>query len=41
VCFFVAAKARRHNLTEGLLRAAVDYARENGARIVEGMRLVL
>jgi GNAT superfamily N-acetyltransferase len=36
VCFFVAKTARRQGLTVALLRAAVDFARERGARIVEG-----
>lgn len=36
VCFFVHARARRRRLTEGLLRAAVDYALANGATIIEG-----
>jgi GNAT superfamily N-acetyltransferase len=36
VCFFVARSQRRKGLTVELLKAAVDYARANGARIVEG-----
>lgn len=36
VCFFVARSERRQGLTIELLRAAVDYARQNGASIVEG-----
>jgi len=36
VCFFVARKHRRQGLTIGLLRAAVDYAAQNGAKVVEG-----
>jgi GNAT superfamily N-acetyltransferase len=36
VCFFVAKPFRRHGLMAQLLRAAVDYAREHGAKIVEG-----
>ncbi len=36
VCFFVAKPHRRQGLTTKLLRAAVKYARANGARIVEG-----
>jgi GNAT superfamily N-acetyltransferase len=36
VCFFVDARFRRKGMTEGLLRAAVEYARSQGARIVEG-----
>lgn len=36
VCFFVARGYRRQGLTVQLLQAAVDYARDHGARIVEG-----
>jgi GNAT superfamily N-acetyltransferase len=36
VCFFVAKPYRRQGLTERLIGAAVDYARQNGATIVEG-----
>lgn len=36
VCFFVDRQARRSRLTLGLLRAAVEYARSQGAEIVEG-----
>ena len=36
VCFFVARGQRGRGVTTGLLRAAVAYAREHGARIVEG-----
>lgn len=36
VCFFVARPYRRHGITAKLLRAAVAYARQRGARIVEG-----
>ncbi|TDV36865.1 GNAT family N-acetyltransferase [Actinophytocola oryzae] len=35
-CFFVHRNARRRGLTRLLLDAAVDYARERGARAVEG-----
>ncbi|MCL5985149.1 MAG: GNAT family N-acetyltransferase [Actinobacteria bacterium] len=35
VCFFVAKKFRRQGITSELIKAAVDYARENGAKIVE------
>ncbi len=35
-CFFIDAAFRRNGLTLGLLRAAVQYAAANGARIVEG-----
>jgi GNAT superfamily N-acetyltransferase len=36
VCFFVAKTYRRQGLTVSLLRAAVEYARQAGAKIVEG-----
>lgn len=36
VCFFVDRAFRRGGLTLGLLRAAVDYARSEGAPVVEG-----
>ncbi len=36
VCFFVARPHRRRGLTVELLRAASRYARERGARVVEG-----
>ncbi len=36
VCFFVARAHRRHGVTTELLRAATRYAREQGARILEG-----
>jgi GNAT superfamily N-acetyltransferase len=36
VCFFVDARYRRLGLASGLLRAAVDYAQSQGARIVKG-----
>jgi GNAT superfamily N-acetyltransferase len=36
VCFFVDRRFRRQGLTESLLRAAIDYARSQGAQIVEG-----
>ncbi len=35
-CFFVAKQARRQGLTVALLKAAVDYVRELGGKIVEG-----
>ncbi len=34
-CFFIHRNFRRAGLMEKLIRAAVEYARENGARIVE------
>lgn len=36
VCFFVDRRFRGRNVTLELLRAAVDYARSQGARVVEG-----
>lgn len=36
VCFFIAKAYRRRGLSVRLLQAAVDYARRNGAEIVEG-----
>ncbi len=36
VCFFIARSQRRMGLTVKLLQAAVEYARSNGACIVEG-----
>jgi len=36
VCFFIAKTYRRQGLTVSLLKAAVEYARQQGARIVEG-----
>jgi GNAT superfamily N-acetyltransferase len=36
VCFFVAKQFRRKGLTVKLLRASAEYAKEHGARIVEG-----
>lgn len=35
-CFFVAKQARRQGITVELLRAAVDYVRQQGGKIVEG-----
>ncbi len=35
VCFFVDREARGRGLSARMLRAAVDYARSNGARLVE------
>jgi GNAT superfamily N-acetyltransferase len=35
-CFFVAKQVRRQGLTVELLKAAVDYVREQGGRILEG-----
>jgi len=36
VCFFIDRRVRRRGATLGLLRAAVEYARSNGAAIIEG-----
>ena len=36
VCFFVARPHRRKGVTHQLLTAAIEYAREHGAKIVEG-----
>ena len=36
VCFYVAKPYRRGGLIAELLRAAIDYARQRGAKIVEG-----
>lgn len=36
VCFFVDRHLRRRQVTLGLLRAALDYARSQGANVVEG-----
>jgi GNAT superfamily N-acetyltransferase len=36
VCFYVAQTARRSGLMAALLRGAVAYARQQGARIIEG-----
>jgi GNAT superfamily N-acetyltransferase len=36
VCFFVPREARGRGFARKMLRAAVDYARSHGARLVEG-----
>jgi GNAT superfamily N-acetyltransferase len=36
VCFFVDRRVRKQGVTLGLLKAAVKYARSQGARIIEG-----
>ena len=36
VCFFVAKSHRRRGVTAPLLKVAVDYAKNHGAKIVEG-----
>ncbi len=40
VCFFVARPYRRQGITVKLLRAAIQYAGQHGARIVEGYPVV-
>jgi GNAT superfamily N-acetyltransferase len=35
-CFYVAKKHRRHGITVGLLKAAVEHAKRQGGKIVEG-----
>ncbi|MCB1394405.1 MAG: GNAT family N-acetyltransferase [Rhodobacter sp.] len=34
-CFFIRSKARGHGLSHALVAAGVDWARENGARVLE------
>ncbi|HEY8743054.1 MAG TPA: GNAT family N-acetyltransferase [Chloroflexota bacterium] len=36
VCFFIDRHVRRQGVTLGLLRAAVEYARSQGAEVIEG-----
>ncbi len=36
VCFFVDRRVRRQRVTLGLLKAAVEYSRSQGAKIIEG-----
>jgi GNAT superfamily N-acetyltransferase len=36
ICFFVDRRFRRSQVTRGLLKAGLDYARSQGAKIVEG-----
>jgi GNAT superfamily N-acetyltransferase len=36
LCFFVARPHRKTGVNRALLRGAVDYARRQGARIIEG-----
>jgi GNAT superfamily N-acetyltransferase len=40
VCFFVTKLYRRQGLSAALIRAAVDYARRQGATIVEGYPVI-
>jgi GNAT superfamily N-acetyltransferase len=39
-CFFIGSHARRRGVGHALLRAAVELARQHGAKIVEGYPLV-
>lgn len=39
-CFFVARAFRHKGVTRALLREAVEFARQNGAKIVEGYPIV-
>ncbi len=36
VCFFIKKNFRRKGISVGLLKAAVKYAKKNGAKVVEG-----
>jgi GNAT superfamily N-acetyltransferase len=38
-CFFISKPYRRQGMTELLIRAALDYARQNGAQVVEAYPL--
>jgi GNAT superfamily N-acetyltransferase len=40
VCFFVARPFRGQGVTEALIRAAIAYAEEQGARIVEAYPII-
>jgi len=40
VCFFVSKPYRRKSLTTILIKAAIEYAKENGARIIEAYPLI-
>jgi len=40
VCFYIGRKFRRQGLALTLLQAAVEYARQHGARLVEGYPFV-
>ena len=39
-CFVTRAGFRRHGVTYALARAAVDFARERGARAIEGYPMI-
>ena len=40
VCFFVSKPYRHRGLSKALIEAGIEYARENGARIVEAYPLI-
>jgi GNAT superfamily N-acetyltransferase len=40
VCFFVSRRHRRGGMTQALIEAAMRYAKENGARIIEAYPLI-
>lgn len=40
VCFFVSRPYRRKGMSKVLLEAAIDYARDNGAKIIEAYPLI-
>jgi GNAT superfamily N-acetyltransferase len=40
VCFFVSKPYRRRGLTRALLEAAIEYAGENGATIIEAYPMI-
>ena len=41
VCFFVSKPYRRQNLTTILIKAAIAYAKDKGAKIIEAYPLIL
>ena len=41
ICFFVSAHYRRKGLSKALLEAAIEYARDNGAKIIEAYPITL
>jgi GNAT superfamily N-acetyltransferase len=40
VCFFVASQYRRQGMTKALIEAAIEYAKENGASIIEAYPII-
>jgi GNAT superfamily N-acetyltransferase len=40
VCFFVSKQYRRRGLTQALIEAAIEYAKENGARTIEAYPII-